>query len=62
MRTRAIGFVAVERFMAVERYYQSHQSPSTQPLPGSGLDRAGGHAHQPDRTSRSQTPARRQHG
>jgi hypothetical protein len=62
MRTRAIGFVAVERFIAVERYYQSHQPPSAHPLPGSGLDRAGGHAGKQDSGTGAQASARPRQG
>jgi hypothetical protein len=62
MRSRDFGFVALGRFLVVEQYIQTHQPPSTHPLQGSGVDRTERHAHQPDRTSRSQTPGRRQHG
>lgn len=51
MRTREFGLVAVGRFIAVESYCQSHQSPSTHPLRGSGGDRTSGHAGKQDRES-----------
>jgi hypothetical protein len=62
MRTRDVGFVAVSRFMAVERYYQSHQPSSAHPLQGSGLDRAGGHGGKQDRGTGAQASARPRQG
>jgi hypothetical protein len=57
MRTREFGLVAVGRFIAVESYCQSHQSPSTHPLRGSGGDRTSGHASKQDRESGVRAPA-----
>jgi hypothetical protein len=62
MRTREFGFVAISRFVAVERYCQSHQPSSTHPRQSSGVDRTGGHANNQDRRSGSQAPARPEHG
>jgi hypothetical protein len=58
MRTREFGFTAMARFVAVERYCQSHQPSLIHPLPGSGSNRTGGHASKPDRNSGAQAPAR----
>ncbi len=62
MPTRDIGVAALGRFLAVERYCQAHEPFTTQARQSSGPDRRDGHAGQPDRTGRSQPPARRQHG
>ncbi len=56
MHTREFGLVAVGRFMAVESYCQSHQSPSTHPLQGSGGNQTSGHARKQDREARSRRP------
>ncbi len=58
MRTREFGLVAVGRFMAVESYWQSHQSSSTHRLQGSDGDRTSGHASKQDRENGAQAPAR----
>jgi hypothetical protein len=62
MRIREFGLVAVGRFMAVESYCQSHQSPSTHPLQGSSRDRTGGQADTRYKTSSPSAPARPEHG
>jgi hypothetical protein len=62
MRTREFGFVAVSRFMAVERYRETCPPSSTHLLQGSGHDRTGGQADRRDRTSGASAPARPEHG
>ncbi len=62
MRTHNVGLTAMARFVAVERYCQSHEPFSTHTTPGSGPDRTGGHADKSDSRSGSRAPARPQHG
>jgi len=48
MTSRYLGVVALERFLAVERYRESYQVTSSHhPLRSSGPDRAGGHPDKP---------------
>jgi hypothetical protein len=57
MRTQGFGFIAVGRFMAVERYCQSHQPSSTHPLQASSVDRTGGPADKPGQRNDLPAPA-----
>ena len=62
MTNRDFGVSALGRFLAVERYRESHQSSlSTQPLWISGADRTGGDAGMPESKTGFQAPARLQH-
>jgi hypothetical protein len=50
MSNRYLGVVALERFLAVERYRESHQvvvSSRPQPLASTGPDRAGSRPTRP---------------
>jgi hypothetical protein len=48
MSSRYIGVVALERFLSVERYRESHQlASSPHPLRAAGPDRTGGHPTMP---------------
>jgi hypothetical protein len=48
MTSRYLGAVAVERFLAVERYRESYQVTSSHHSPrSSGRDRGGGHPDKP---------------
>jgi hypothetical protein len=38
MSSRHPGVISIERYLAVERYRESHPAPSTQPLPRPGVD------------------------
>ena len=58
MSSRDSGFVALGRFLVVERYRETCLSPSTSQLRGPGPNRTGGHADKPGSSS-SQTPAGR---
>jgi hypothetical protein len=58
MRSRDSGFVALGRFLVVERYCETHLPSSTAKLPGPRPDRTGGDAGKPASTSRSRAPAR----
>jgi hypothetical protein len=42
MSKRDVTFVALGRLLVVERYRETHQSSSTHPLRGPGVDRTGG--------------------
>jgi hypothetical protein len=62
MSNRDFGFNALGRFLAVERYRESHQpSLSTQPLRISGAGRTGGDAGKAESRTGSRAPARLQH-
>jgi|GEM_PF-2041333 hypothetical protein len=58
MSSRDFGFVALGRFLAVERYRETRLSSSVSQLWGSGPDRTGGHADKPGSSSGSRAPAR----
>lgn len=62
MSNRDIGFLALGRFLAVERYCQSSQPSSSHPARSPRPDRTGGHVDTPDSRSGSRAPARPQHG
>ncbi len=62
MGNRDFAVVALGRFLAVERYRETHLSPSTNQLHGPGPDRVGGHTGKQDSTSGSRAPARAEHG
>ena len=62
MSNRDFGFVALGRFLAVERYRETHLSASTGRLPAPSLDRTGGYADKSGSRSGSQPPARPAHG
>jgi hypothetical protein len=59
MSHREIGFVALGRCLAVERYLETRQPPSTRQPASPGPDRAGGGAGKADSSSGSRGPARR---
>ena len=62
MSHRDFAFVAVGRFLAVERYRESQQpSLVTQPLRSSGAGRTGGDAGTAESRTGSRAPARLQH-
>jgi hypothetical protein len=48
MSNRDAGFLALGRFLAVERYCQSSQPSSTHPVRIPHPSRTGGHANPPD--------------
>ena len=58
MSSRDFGFVALGRFLVVERYRETCLSPSASQLQGPGLDRTGGLAGKPGSSSGSRAPAR----
>jgi hypothetical protein len=60
MGNRDLAFVALGRFLVVERYCEAHQPSSTYPLRSPGPDRTGRHADKPDSTSGPRAPARPQ--
>jgi hypothetical protein len=62
MSSRDFGFVALGRFLVVERYCEAHQPSSTHPVSSSRPDRTGGHVGKPGSRSGSRAPARPQHG
>lgn len=62
MRNRDLGFIALGRFLAVERYRETCLSSSTQQLRALGLTQTGGRADTSDARSGSRAPARPQHG
>ena len=52
MSSRYLGVVALERFLSVERYRESHQlASSPHPLRTAGPERAGGHPTKPASTT-----------
>ena len=58
MSSRDFGFVALGRFLAVERYRETCLSSSVSQLRGPGPDRTGGRADKPGSSSGSRAPAR----
>jgi hypothetical protein len=62
MSNRDTGFLALRRFLAVERYCQSSQPPSTHPARNSRPDWTAGQASTPDPRFGSRAPARPRHG
>jgi hypothetical protein len=62
MTNRDFGVVALGRFLAVERYRETHLSSSTSWTPTAGPDRTGRHADKSGSRSGSRGPARPQHG
>jgi hypothetical protein len=59
MTSRDAGFVALGRFLVVERYWEAHQ-PSTRPARSSHPDRTGGDAGRPASGTGRRTPAQPQ--
>jgi hypothetical protein len=59
MTSRDAGFVALGRFLVVERYCEAHQQSSTSPVP-SPRDRTGGDAGKPASRSGPRAPAQPQ--
>ncbi|HEY6590827.1 MAG TPA: hypothetical protein VI751_07320 [Actinomycetota bacterium] len=62
MSNRDFAFVALGRFMVVERYREICQPASAGQLPGRGPDRTGAHPGKPGSGSGSRAPGRPQHG
>ena len=62
MSNRDFGCTALGRFLAVERYIESHQPPSTDPRLSPPAERTGRYADTPDSRSGLRAPARSQHG
>jgi hypothetical protein len=62
MSNRDFGFIALGRFLVVERCRETCLSSSTQQLRAPGPDRSGGRADMSDSRSGSRTPARPQRG
>jgi hypothetical protein len=62
MHNRDFGVVALERFLVVERYRETHLPSSSDQLSGPGPDRTGGYADKPDSSSGPRAPARPRHG
>lgn len=62
MSRRDVTFVALGRLLVVERYRETHQSSSTHPLRGPGVDRTGGHADGQHVTGGVRAPAPPRHG
>jgi hypothetical protein len=60
MSSRDLGFVALGRFLVVERYCEAHQPPSTHPARSPRPDRTGGAAGKPASGSGARSPARPQ--
>jgi hypothetical protein len=58
MSSRDLGFVALGRFLVVERYCEAHQPSSTQPARSPRPDRTGGAVGTPASGSGSRAPAR----
>jgi hypothetical protein len=61
MSNRDFAFVALGRFLVVERYCEANQPLSTSPARTLGPDRTGGHAGKLDSRSGPRAPARPQH-
>jgi hypothetical protein len=61
MRNRDFGFVALGRFLAVEQYYETQLTDSTDRRRSPGADRTAGPARKPDSTSGTRTPAAPRH-
>ncbi len=61
MSNRDFGFIALGRFMACERYRDTHPASTTGPLRSAGMDRTGADADKPDSGGRTRAPARAQH-
>ena len=57
MSSRDFGFVAMGRFLVVERYRETCLSSSASQLRAPGPDRTGGHAGKPGSSSGSRAPA-----
>ena len=62
MSNRDFGFIAIGRFLAVERYRETCLLSSTQQLRAPGPGRTGGQADKLDSRSGSRAPAAPQHG
>jgi hypothetical protein len=62
MSSRHLGVISIERFLAVERYRESHPASSTHPLPRPGVDASGRRADPPDSRRGSVAPAHAHHG
>jgi hypothetical protein len=62
MSNRDFAFVALGRFMVVERYRETCQPASAGQLPGRGLDRTGTRPGKPGSRSGSRAAGRPQHG
>jgi hypothetical protein len=58
MSHREIGFVALGRCLAVERYLETRKPCSATQLASPGPDRAGGDVRKADSSSGSRAPAR----
>jgi hypothetical protein len=61
MRNRDFGFVALGRFLAVEQYYETQLTYSTDPRRSPGADRTAGPTREPDSRSGTRTPAAPRH-
>ena len=62
MSNRDFGCTALGRFLAVERYIESHQPSSTDPRLSPPAERTGRYTDTPDSRSGLRAPARSQHG
>ena len=62
MSSRYLGVISIERFLAVERYRESHQASSTHPLPRLGVDGSGRRIDTPDSRREGVAPAHAHHG
>jgi hypothetical protein len=62
MSHRDFAFVAVGRFLAVERYRETQLSSPTHRPWSAGPARSGGHADKSGSSSGPRTPARPRHG
>jgi hypothetical protein len=60
MSSRDIGFVALGRFLVVERYCEAHQPSPTRPARSPRPDRTGGDAGRPAAASGSRAPTQPQ--
>jgi hypothetical protein len=61
MSKRDVTFVALGRFLVVERYRETHQSSSAHALRGPAVDRTGGDADGQHPTGGVRAPARPRH-